>query len=271
MKIALLLSGQIRSFLDQPTMLNAIRQVGYTVDCFAQLLMNDPSIPAFREFWKQPPEGFKLRALQMSEDRELSEAGIEESPYCVKHSWHGISSLQAVLRHIAGSASAGAMLRQAEVQDDCRYDWIIKTRYDIKFLRPMEQLATLASRVYFPAHDNCNGYNDKFSFGPSEEMEIHAQLFHAIPHLAEAGMLFHPESMLKAHMDLNGIVPGVTRAITRVNRYGIQNLVTWDRRMGDTLTPEYLPDGTSTMMDLSKTEAISWDGQDINQLTRKIT
>ena len=268
MKIALILSGEIRSFLEPPSMMDALRQDGYCIEVFAHLPDKDPGIQAFMEFWKQPPEGFKLRAVQVAAPQNISEAGIEESPLCTKHEWYkksGVTSLQAVLRHIAASAAAGAMLRQAELQDGERYDWVIKTRYDLKFLRQIERLADLPAKIHFPAHDNCNGYNDKFSFGPSEAMEIHTQLFYAVPHLVDAGMLFHPESMLKAHLDLHGVEVARTTSISRVERYGIKNLVTWQREMKDCVEPRFMPRGAEKFLDLERAEAITWDGTTVRQ------
>ena len=247
MKIALMLSGETRSFFEPPSLLDGLRQEGYTVDVFAHLPVSDPGVGPFIEFWKKPPDGFCLRSLQLGAVRDIPETGIAEHPDCAKRPWYKtavppITSLQAVLRHTAASAAVGSLVRQAELQDGGRYDWVIKTRYDLKFVRPMEQLADLkADNIYCASHDNWDGYNDKFSFGSSEVMELHTRLFYAIPDLCRSGLLFHPEKLLGAHLKAHDVVPSRTRSISRVVRYGVRDEINWIPYRGDIADDAYLP------------------------------
>ena len=143
MRVALMLSGELRSFLEPPSMLDALRQEGHEVDVFAHLPATDPGVMGFINFWKTHPGGFRLRSLQVSDVRELPENNMETASFVVTRPWYrsNVTPLQSILRHIAASASVGSMVRQAEVQDGDRYDWVVKTRYDLKFVRPPEQLA----------------------------------------------------------------------------------------------------------------------------------
>ena len=274
MKIALLLSGETRSFFEVPSLLDGLQQNGITVDVFAHLPATDTAIAAFISFWKQPPEGFQLRSLQIAEVQDLPEYDYKESPYAIQRAWYKSTVkapstlLQAFLRHTAAGEAVGAMLAEAELQDGERYDWVIKTRYDLKFLRPVEQLSSLPppspQQIYFPAHDNWGGYNDKLCFGHSEAVAIRSQLFSAIPHLHEAGCLIHTERMLMAHMDVNGIAPLRTRSISRVERYGEQDTIAWRTEYGDLVTPEFIPAEWGLDVPLSGDVWITLEGQKLS-------
>ena len=244
MRIALALSGEIRSFLASTSLLDSLRQRdGSVIDVFAHVPADDASTTEFIDFWKKDHPGFCLRTLQLSDVRNVPEYSYNVSPDLITRSWYKVSATQAVLRHIAATAAVGAIVRQAELQDDKRYDWVIKTRYDLRFVRPPEQLCELEPALYVPAHDNYYGCNDRFAVGTSELMERYMQLSSAVPYLCESGVLFHPERLLKAHLDTSGIVVNRTTAICWALRHGHGGRITWAPACGDILERRYLPDG----------------------------
>ena len=234
MKVALVLSGQLRSFLEPPSLLDGIRQEGIVIDVFAHIPTEEASL--LLEFWKTDRPGFKLRAMQAHDVRTLPEPPYKgDGPLCANRPWYTVSMRQSVIRHIAASYAAGRLVRSAEKQDRSRYDWIIKGRYDLKFDRPMEQLATLNRGLYVPAHDNWSGCNDKFAFGTSKKMERYMRLYERLHDQAISGMLFHPESALGNHLKSTGLWESVnrTRAIVHVFRYGEHDSVNWHQNHGD--------------------------------------
>ena len=245
MRIALALSGETRSFFEEPSLLDALRQKGCVVDVFAHLPATDPGIDSFHEFWKSEHKGFQLRSVQVSDVRHLSQEGIVQKADCVQRPWYrdaGITSCQAYLRQFAANAAVGSLVRQAESQDRTLYDWVIRARYDLKFFRPMEQLVGLERALYVPSHDSSGGYNDKFAFGPSEAMKEYFNLYDALPELCRTGVLFHPETSLKAHLDACGIPARRTTSISRVVRYGVHDVTQWVPDNADVMEPQYLPE-----------------------------
>lgn len=82
-----------------------------------------------------------------------------------------------------GLLAAGRMVRAWERERSRRFDWVVRCRPDLAVVEPMEPLASLdPARCYFPRHNNWNGLNDRFAFGPSLLMQ---QYFAYPAHLAE--------------------------------------------------------------------------------------
>lgn len=68
------------------------------------------------------------------------------------------------------------MINQIEQQRGV-YDWIIWSRPDLFYYTHIEDLIKLpCDALYFPAHDNWSGFNDRFCFGPSDLMKARMQV-----------------------------------------------------------------------------------------------
>ena len=234
MNVALVLTGQIRSFLEQPSVLDGLRQDGCEIDVFAVYPIGDSGEASFQEFWRADRPGFKLRASLAIQDRQLPEYGYKESKLCYTQPWMKASVVQSVLRQMAMVQVGLSLARQCELLDSSRYDWIIKSRFDLKFDRPIEQLIGLPRELHVPAHNNWSGYNDRLAFGPSEIMERYCY-YYSIRLMMATGMEFYPESMLKTYLTGIGIIPQRTRALSYIIRHGVRQGPDWLPEHGDLL------------------------------------
>ena len=245
MRVALALSGQLRSFFESPCVLDGIRQKGLTIDCFCVLPRDDQGVADFIEFWKEPPDGFCLKSMQLLDESEpLLECGYRGgSGYKGVHQQYSERYTLGVLRQHFAKSVVGASLRQYEKMTTV-YDWVIWSRYDLKFFRPIENLSTLARDfVYIPAHDNFGGYCDRLALGSSPKMAQYMQSFTSSRHMSN--YVLNAEEFLKEHLEYCGIVPKRTRAIARVSRNGEECTVQWNAGSSDVMDPLYLPKTSS--------------------------
>jgi len=93
-----------------------------------------------------------------------------------------------------------------EIENGFKYDIVIKARFDIKILEPIN-LIQRDNTIHIPiGWDHRGGYNDIFAYGDSKSMDYYCSLFdYMIPYL-EQGTWLHPESLLKTHLDKSDIV-----------------------------------------------------------------
>jgi hypothetical protein len=86
-----------------------------------------------------------------------------------------------------------------------RYDLIIKGRFDLKFHNniPIPEYST--DILIPPGYDWRGGINDVFAFGARDSMLYYCSLFNSIEkYIAEDNVFFHPETLLKHHLNLSG-------------------------------------------------------------------
>ena len=91
------------------------------------------------------------------------------------------------------------------MENGFKYDIVIKARFDIKILEPIN-LIQRENTIHIPiGWDHRGGYNDIFAYGDSKSIDYYCSLFHhMIPYL-ESGAWLHPESLLKTHLDKSNI------------------------------------------------------------------
>lgn len=83
-------------------------------------------------------------------------------------------------------------------------DIYVRNRTDIVLSGPcnFEQYDTTRRAVFIPSgNDYWHGINDQFAFGSYEVMKAYCSLYLSVQKYYDAGTLFHPESMLKKHLD----------------------------------------------------------------------
>jgi len=87
-------------------------------------------------------------------------------------------------------------------------DIYVRNRTDIVFTGPMNYEAYDVSRraVFIPSgNDYWYGINDQAAFGSYEVMKAYCSLYLNVQKYYDEGRIFHPESMLKWHLDQCGI------------------------------------------------------------------
>jgi hypothetical protein len=85
------------------------------------------------------------------------------------------------------------------------YDVIIRTRFDLQMESPVDIIIPEKNHIYIPkGWDHRGGYNDLFAIGDSESMTYYSNVFNNLLPMLRTGNLFHPESLLKIHLDMGG-------------------------------------------------------------------
>jgi hypothetical protein len=88
-----------------------------------------------------------------------------------------------------------------EAINDFKYDVVIRMRFDLAF-DSFPMIDVKPGIVYAPAgFDHRGGINDLLSLGARETMEKVCALFANLVEYSSSGVGFHPESILRTHMD----------------------------------------------------------------------
>ena len=235
LRVAVAVSGQIRSFEKNAVALEAMFKEaagpGAQVDWFGALWREDAEW-ATRWPWTsvailQPQRNPEIKGLPMYYPGSVSEPE------------------QRMWQQWQGYLVVGGLVRLAEeARGNLRYDWVVRCRPDLQVVRPMEALSTLApDGIYAPSHDNWNGINDRFAFGPSVLMEHYFKLgasvyqYFAQPKPLTRPDSRNPEGILRRYLERLGIPRRHTRAVFNTLRVNGELITpTW---RGD--REDYLP------------------------------
>ena len=116
----------------------------------------------------------------------------------------GVISIQVILQQINGLYEVNKMKMKYEQQNNKKYDWVIRLRPDMVFSSDMEDLTKCDNNsIYIPCGNDHCGYNDRFAFGNSKNMDIYMNRFSLVNENYKE--IIHPESMLKYVLDKNNI------------------------------------------------------------------
>ena len=92
-----------------------------------------------------------------------------------------------------------------EAINNFRYDRVIRMRFDLRF-ESFPIIDVQPGVVYVPAgFDHRGGINDLLSLGTRETMEKVCDLFTKLVEYSNSNVGFHPESILRTHMDKCGL------------------------------------------------------------------
>jgi len=96
------------------------------------------------------------------------------------------------------------LVNEARNNSGIRYDWVIRTRSDLRYTNLIPDLSKLDSRkMYVPLRDDCLGMNDRFAISCLENMDYYCDTFNWIDTLDRP--FFNPETLLKHRMRIKGI------------------------------------------------------------------
>jgi len=95
------------------------------------------------------------------------------------------------------------LMKNYESLNDIKYDCVIRMRFDLQFDEfPLFQEFT-QDTVYVPSgSDHRGGLNDLMAIGDNASMERYCLLFPSLFNYANSGAGFHPESILRHHLNL---------------------------------------------------------------------
>ena len=88
------------------------------------------------------------------------------------------------------------------------YDIIFRCRTEIEYERPIstDDLNMAQERLIIPKGlDGRDGYQDSFAFGTSENMKTYSSVYDKIPEYSDDNIMIHPEFILKHHLKQNKV------------------------------------------------------------------
>lgn len=101
-------------------------------------------------------------------------------------------------------------LRKAyEKRNGFNYDVVIKTRFDLACDEPLPIIDANSHRhtIWIPkGWDWKGGMNDLFALGNTHVMDYYCSMFSELPYMLDEGHLFHPEYMMKVHMERGSVL-----------------------------------------------------------------
>ena len=229
MRIALLLSGQLRSFPETwPTFQRHV--IDKLPTAYVDVFAHAPSEPESRSLFD-----YGFRQILIEEPPLIPDQQYRRIAQMPGKPWYPVSFVaQAHLRRLWALASVGRMLDTAEQLQGWVYDWVIRSRYDLAFTSDIENLSELdPNAIYLPRFSNWWGYNDRFAFGSSALIKRYCESWMTKDAaIAEQGRM-HSESHLKWHLDQLGCPIRRTSILFDTVRHGESDPPKFDRSLGD--------------------------------------
>ncbi len=111
--------------------------------------------------------------------------------------------------------------KEYEQENNFNYDCVIRCRPDLLFETPINinDFKDLSS-LHVPTFGWYNGLNDQFAFGDSKTMDVYASCFDYIYQYSDMGVHYHPETILKHHINYWNVpikTTNINYIIQRVN------------------------------------------------------
>jgi len=87
-----------------------------------------------------------------------------------------------------------------------KYDLVIRIRFDIKLESFIDLYEVDPEKIYIPeGWDHRGGINDLLAVGGYDVMKTYCNLYHHLEEYAKEGNIFHPETLLRVHLEKNQI------------------------------------------------------------------
>ena len=213
MKTALLLSGQVRDAKNCfPTLKQHIIEP-YQADVFIDTWVPDSHVLDHRgqliadDLSTQEVLSLYKPKLAMFEDfnsspffRRIKDYNIDNrTAYDGSHAWE--TKIENVFYMYYKVWTCFQNMKHYEEMNNFRYDRVIRMRFDLLF-ESFPIVEVLPGIVYVPSgFDHRGGINDLLSLGTRETMAKVCGLFENLVQYANDGVGFHPESILRTHID----------------------------------------------------------------------
>jgi hypothetical protein len=198
MKIAICISGLYRTFDEcYSTIKEHIidNNPDFEFDVIASFSTKENIIP------KHDSSIFKR--VQFIEDSELPDLTYQKDRYTYEVQGHVSNYYQ-----LSGLKQVNELRNQVEQDKNIKYDFLLRTRSDIKFLSPVSLKDLDYNKIYLPyGHDHRGGYNDRFAFGNRYLMDnyLNRYYFWIESHDNIPGYITHAEANLKVYLDVLSI------------------------------------------------------------------
>jgi hypothetical protein len=210
LNVALLISGQVRNAKETyPSIKEKILDI-YNPDVFIETWSNsseieshfngvmpndstldeiekmyNPKILSSEEYSKEIEEHFISRGLNKNTYAETKTTNLYSMHYKIKKGFNLIEEYQSLGK--------------------C-YDIVIRIRFDIRLENFIDLYEVNPNKVYIPeGWNHRDGINDLFAIGGYEVMKKYCNLYSYLEEYSIAGSMFHPETLLKVHLEKNSI------------------------------------------------------------------
>ena len=176
------------------------------IDCFCFFWQGGPlsDEAALAELIARKTEG-RLRHLEVQVGRDfVMDLDLTVNVYPE-------TNIENVVRMYRGIRRCNDMKLRRELSSGFRYDQVIRTRADVELATPLdlESFMPLTREfIVFPESGHWRGgLNDQFAFGGSPKMDIYSLVIDYIPEHVGNGCPFHPETLLRFHLNRMGVLP----------------------------------------------------------------
>lgn len=193
MKTAFCFSGELRS-------------IDKTYSILKERLMNRFSdYDIFLHTWNDDPDIYKLKYIEkddktkniLTEDRKT----LPEKKIYEKNKRPEVS-VQGMLRQLYCLKKCNNLKKEYEKQNNFKYDIVIRIRPDLLLINntSLEKSAEswdMKNYVYTTDHDDHHGYNDRFYFSNSQNMDFLSDRLDLLDYYTDVGGVIHYETFFK--------------------------------------------------------------------------
>lgn len=213
MKVALQISGELRSFKSYYT--NYKQQILDNVkpDIFLstwnnllhQRIPNEGTLKEYVDLYN--PIAYEYENFC---DKYLNSSGINNVINIVKNKpkIHTYRDCKNIIYMFYKRFRCNKIFEEYCNLNNKQYDVVIVTRTDLIFCEPLliEQVKLAKNQLLIPmGADFENGICDIFVMGPPDLINVYCSLYNYIEKYVEKNTMFHPEHLLKYHLEDNGI------------------------------------------------------------------
>jgi hypothetical protein len=193
-KVAICISGLYRTFNEcYPTIKEYIinNNPNIEFDLIASFSIKENIIPEH--------DSSIFKRIQFIEDSELPDLAYQKDKYTYEVHGHVSNYYQ-----LSGLKQVNELRNQVEQDENIKYDFLLRTRPDIKFLSSVSLNNLDYNKIYLPyGHDHRGGYNDRFAFGNRHFMDAYLNRldFWMTSHDNIPGYITHAEANLKIYFN----------------------------------------------------------------------
>lgn len=197
MKVALLLSGKIRDGIKNYRFLEKNLLSKYNVDIFINYSYDDEDNEDYTAF--QIEKKFKPKLIRYHPYENEFASYLEKF---VEFPFSNDVRPTNFFKMLYGYNHANNLKNIWEEINGFKYDIVIKSRFDLKLIEPVD-LRLVNNSIFIPiGWDHLDGYNDLFAYGDSDSMNYYFGLYNNVLGYLKSGIELHPESLLKYHLEI---------------------------------------------------------------------
>ncbi len=197
MKIALCLSGQLRTFEECFSYLEE-----NIIKCNPQFdfdLIGYFNSPTPISYLKNYP----FDVVLVEPDPKCPDMTYQDNKYTINYP----SRATPTFFQMHGMQQSNILRKKLEQEKGVQYDFVAKIRPDFKFLSEVDLSNIESDRIYIPVENDHFGYNDRFAIGNGKLMDFYLDRvdFYLQHHPEIPNYTTHTESNLKIYLDINNI------------------------------------------------------------------